>query len=59
MLFKLVLGGFSDLINKKNSNSNSNWKKLLGFKNMQDKLENVYVLQIVVFLENSLDIQES
>jgi hypothetical protein len=36
-LFQLVPGGFSDLINQ--SNLNSNWKKLLGFRNMQEELE--------------------
>ena len=37
MFFYLVPGGFSDLINQ--DNFNSNWKKLLGFKNLQEKLE--------------------
>ena len=40
MLFKLVPGGFSYLINQ--NNYNSNWKKILGFRNMQEKLENQY-----------------
>ena len=31
-------GDFSDL--KKQNNYNSNWKKLLGFRNLQEKLEN-------------------
>ena len=39
MLFKLVPGDFSDL--KKQNNYNSNWKKLLGFRNLQEKLENI------------------
>jgi hypothetical protein len=38
MLFKIVPGGFADIINW--NNSNSNWKKLLGYRNMQEKLEN-------------------
>jgi hypothetical protein len=33
----LVPGGFSYLTNK--NNYNSYWKKLLGFRNMQEKLE--------------------
>jgi hypothetical protein len=37
VLFQLVPGGFSDLINQKNYNSI--WKKLLGFRNIQEKLE--------------------
>ena len=36
MFFKLFPGGFSDL-----TNLNSNWKKILGFRNMQEKLENL------------------
>ena len=39
MLFELVPGGFSYLINY--NNYNLNWKKLLGFRNMQEKLENI------------------
>ena len=39
MLFWLVPGGFLDL--KYYNNYNSNWKKLLGFRNLQEKLENV------------------
>ena len=35
MLFELVPGGFPCLINY-----NSSWKKLFGFRNMQEKLEN-------------------
>ena len=38
MLLQLVPGGFSDL--KKYNNYNSNWKKLLGFRNLKEKLEN-------------------
>ena len=38
--FKLVPGGFSDLINLKNLNSNL--KKLMGFRNMQEKLKNAF-----------------
>ena len=37
LFFSFVLGSFSYLVNK--NNSNSNWKKLLGFRNMQEKLE--------------------
>ena len=37
MIFQLVRGGFSDRINQ--DKYNSNWKKLLGFRNMQEKLE--------------------
>ena len=36
----LVLGDFSDL--KKKNNYNSNWKKLLGFRNLQEKLEKAF-----------------
>ena len=39
MLFKLGPEGFSNLMNWKNYNSD--WKKLLGFRNMQEKLENI------------------
>ena len=35
----LVPGGFSDLIDQ--NIQNSNWKKLLGFRNMQEKLEKI------------------
>ena len=35
IFFKLVLGGSSDIINQ--NNQNSNWKKILGFRNMQEK----------------------
>ena len=38
MPFKLVPGGFSYLINL--TNENSNWKKILGFRNIQEKIEN-------------------
>jgi hypothetical protein len=37
MLFQLVPGGFSYVINW--NNYNSNWKKILGLRNMQEKLE--------------------
>ena len=37
MLFQLVPGGFSYLINQNNYNSNQ--KKISGFRNMQEKLE--------------------
>ena len=41
MLFYLFLpGGFSYLINQKNYNSN--WKKILGFRKMQEKLEKMF-----------------
>jgi hypothetical protein len=39
MLFKLFLAGFSEPINQ--NNCISNWKKLLGFRNMQEKLANL------------------
>ena len=39
MLFQLVPGDLSDL--KKQNNYNSSWKKLLGFRNLQEKLENI------------------
>ena len=35
----MLNGDFSDLINY--SNYNSNWKKLLGLRNMEEKLENM------------------
>ena len=37
MLFELAPGGFSYLINQ--INYSSNWKKIFGFRNMQEKLE--------------------
>ena len=40
MFFSLVPGGFLDLINQ--NNYNSNWKKILGFRNLQEKLEKVF-----------------
>ena len=40
MVLELVPGGFSDLMNQKNQNSN--WKKVLGFRNLQEKLENAF-----------------
>ena len=40
MLFQLVLGGFSGLINQ--NNQNSNWKKILVFRNLQEKLEKCF-----------------
>ena len=39
-----VPGGFSDLINQ--NNSNSNWKKLLGFRNMQEKLDFFFLFYV-------------
>ena len=45
MLFELVPGGFSDVINQ--NNQNSNWKKLLGFRNMQEKLEKKQATNLV------------
>ena len=36
-IYQLVPGGFSYLINQ--NNYNSNWKKWLGFRHMQEKLE--------------------
>ena len=41
MLVKLVLGGFSDLMYW--NNYNLNWKKKLGFKNLQEKLKRMFV----------------
>ena len=38
-MFFNVPGGFSDLKNQ--NNYNSNWKKILGFRNLQEKLENI------------------
>ena len=40
MLFKYFTGGFSYLINQ--NNWNSNWNKILGFRNMQEKLKKKY-----------------
>ena len=37
--FLLVPGGFLDVINQ--NNYNSNWKKILGCRNLQEKLEKV------------------
>ena len=37
MSFELVPGSFSNL-----KNYDSNWKKLLGFRNLLEKLENYY-----------------
>ena len=48
MLSYLVPGGFSDLINW--NNYNSNWNKLLGFRNMQEKLENDYISYLELML---------
>ena len=31
------------------NNKNSNWKKLLGFRNMQEKLENIITFKIEIF----------
>jgi hypothetical protein len=56
MLFLLIPGGFSYLTNL--NNSNSNWKKLLGFRNIQEKLENKVFpnlnLQKIVLAQNGL-----
>ena len=41
MLYYPVPGGFSDLVNQKSQNSN--WKKSLGFRKMQEKLENDFI----------------
>ena len=46
MLFKLVPGGFSELINY--NNQNANWKKLLGFRNMQENLQKVNSRVLIV-----------
>ena len=45
MLFQLVPGDFSYRINQ--NNYNSNWKKVLGFRNMQEKLENILYSRFV------------
>ena len=42
MLFELVLGGFSGMI------KSSNWKKILGLGNMQEKLENIFYTSFTV-----------
>ena len=39
MLFQLVPGGFSDQKKIRIGTYNSNWKKVLGFRNLQEKLE--------------------
>ena len=39
MPFQLVPGGFSDLINQ--NNYNSDWNKIFGFINLHEKLENI------------------
>ena len=44
MLFQLVPGDFSYL---NRNNSNSNWKRLLGYRNMQEKIENFDFAKIV------------
>ena len=43
---KFEMRGFSDMINQ--NNQNSSWKKLLGFRNMQENLENMYKLNFVL-----------
>ena len=48
MLFYLVPGGFSYLINQ--NNSSPNWKKLLGFRNTQENLENALIFLLYVRL---------
>ena len=48
MLVKLVPVGFSHLMNQ--NNWNSNWEKILGFRNMQEKLENT---QPSIFFDRS------
>ena len=45
--FKLFPGGFSLMINW--SNYNSNWKKILGFRNMQEKLVNTILYETKCF----------
>ena len=50
MIYDIFPGGFSDLINQ--NNWKSNWKKLLAFRNMQEKLENKYLhtsLEVALF----------
>ena len=42
--FQLVPGGFSYLIDQ--NNNNSDWKKILGFGNIQEKPENGICLQV-------------
>ena len=46
MLFQLVPGGFSYQINQ--NNSNSNWKKILGFRKKGEKLEKLMFLYFAV-----------
>ena len=41
MFFQFVPGDFSYLTNQ--NNQDSNWKKILGFRNMQEKLENAQI----------------
>ena len=41
MLFQLGPGSFLDLINQ--NNYHSNWKKSLGFRNLQEKSENLFL----------------
>ena len=57
--FNLFLGGFSDLINQ--NNSNKNWKKLLGFRNLKEKLEKIETIKkflILCWYEIFLEIYE-
>ena len=46
ILFELVPGGFTDLVDH-----DSNWKKILGFRNLQENLKkvSVYLLSLVFF----------
>ena len=32
------------------NNYNSNWKKMLGFGNIQEKLENEFIMKLCIFL---------
>jgi hypothetical protein len=41
MLFYLVSGGFSYLINS--NNQNIDWKKIFGFRNVKEKLEKLSI----------------
>ena len=57
MVFQLVPRGFSDL---KNLNVyNSNRKKLLGLRNVQEKLENIFVRDVDFLLYCLVSIFES
>ena len=54
MFFQLVPGGFSDLINQ--NNYSSNWKKLLGFRNLQERPKKLlaFILTRVLLKKESI-----